>query len=542
MTTIKKYILFLGIILLMGCDKDFEELNTNPNAPTDVNINSLFAHAQRVVFDDGSIYNEALLHTYTWTQQFSNKRVTNNIFQRNEFAANVNNSYWAQYYVNKMPNVIDMKRRLASEPDDMKGIHINQRAMVDILQVLNTHFIVDAFGGIPYSEAFKAFDYEDQNFLPKYDTQEEVYAAMLNQLQAASSALTMADDQENFTSDIWFGGDVSKWKKLANSLRLRLAMRISDVNETLARTVINDVLETPSDLLSSNEDNLVFRYNGTNFENPLFAQTTQFFHETAGAKNFVDFLNATGDPRLRIFFNTATEGTEAGSYVGVPVSPDARDAAALFAPGSTTEYNSEYSRGHATAWFNTKFPEFVINYAEVLLLRAEIAQRGWSSENAQQLYNDGIRASIEFYSSLYQEGVPLGQTKNPTVATDKDEFLDPSSLAVDPAEIDALLASPGVAFDPTDALNQIGIQQWINHHRNPRELLSNFRRTDVPNDSSTPAWETIMASGTVLPQTDVPKRLTYPASEYASNTGNLEAFIQIQGADTEATRLWWDQD
>ena len=131
----------------------FEKINTNPNAPTSVDLSSLFAHAQRVVFADGSVYNESLLHTYLWTQQFSNKNVTNNIFQRNEFATNINNSYWSQFYVTKMPNIIDIKRRLATEPDDLKAKHVNKKAMVDIMQVLNAHFIVDSFGGIPYSEA-----------------------------------------------------------------------------------------------------------------------------------------------------------------------------------------------------------------------------------------------------------------------------------------------------------------------------------------------------------------------------------------------------
>ena len=365
---------------------------------------------------------------------------------------------------------------------------------------------------------------------------------MLNQLENAANMLTTDSNQENFTSDLWYSGDIVKWKKLTNALRLRLAMRISNVDEITARTVIDDVLSNIGELMSSNADNLVFRYNGSNFENPLWSQSTQFFHETAGAKNFIEFLVETGDPRLRIFFNTATEGNNAGSYVGVPVSPDDRDEAALFVPGSTRDYNSFYSRGHATAWFNTKFPEFIINYAETLLLRAEIAHKGWSSEDAEQLYNEGIRASIAFYSDLYREGVPLGLTKNPSVATDKDEFLDPSTLTVAQEEVEALLAAPEVVFDPAIALNQIGVQQWINHHRNPRELLSNFRRSDIPNSLSIPAWEPIIASGTTLPQTEVPKRLTYPASEYASNTGNLEAFIQVQGPDSEQTRLWWDQN
>ena len=194
---------------------------------------------------------------------------------------------------------------------------------------------------------------------------------MLSQLKSAADALTTDTNQENFTDDLWYGGDIIKWKKFANSLRLRLAVRISEVDEVTAREVIDDLLSNPSDLISSNDDNLVFRYNRSVFNNPLLGQSNSFLHETAGASNFVDFLESSRDPRLRIFFNKATEGAKAGNYVGVPVSPDARDVANLFVPGSTKDYNSEYSRVHSQAWFNDKFPEFLINWAEILLLRAE---------------------------------------------------------------------------------------------------------------------------------------------------------------------------
>jgi hypothetical protein len=529
------------VLLLSACERNFEEINTNPNAPTEVDPSFLFAQAEKATFDDGSFYNEALLHSYLWTQQFSDKTAAADIFQRNEFAVSVNSQYWSQFYIAKMPNIADIKIKLNAEPASLQAIHANRRAMVDIIQVLNAHYVVDMFGAIPYSEAFKAFDFNDQNFLPKYDEQQSIYLAMLSQLKEASSLLSTDASQENFSADLWFNNDISKWKKLANSLRLRLAMRISDADQATARSVINELLAHPEDLISSNSDNLVFRYTGSDFNSPLYAQARAFMHGTAAAKNFVDFLKNTGDPRLRIFFNKATQGPDAGTYVGVPVSPDARDAAGLFSTGSGKDYNSKYSRGHAQAWFNLKFPELVINYAEVLLLRAEIAQKGWSGENAKQLYEEGITASIQFYSSLYKEAVPYGDNKNPDSPTDNPEMADINSFDVSPSEISALLAAPGVKYDPGNAANQIGVQQWINHHRNPRELLSNFRRTDIPNSTSVPAWETIVASGNILPESNVPKRLTYPASEYASNSSNLESILSIQGPDQETTRLWWDK-
>lgn len=529
------------VVLLTACERNFEEINTNPNAPTDVDLSYLFAQAQKASFDDGSFHNEALLHTYLWTQQFSDKTAAADIFQRNEFAVGVNNEYWSQFYVSKMSNITDIQRRLKAEPESQQAIHANQRAMVDIVQVLNAHYVVDMFGGIPYSEAFKAFEFSDQNFRPGYDEQQKVYMAMLSQLKTAVSLLTTAG-QENFSSDLWYNNDISKWKKLANSLRLRLAMRISDADETAARVVINEVLANPADLISSNNDNLVFRYTGSEFNSPLYTQARSFMHGTAAAKNFVDFLGNNGDPRLRIFFNQVTEGTNAGTFVGVPVSPDARNAADLFAPGSGKDYNSKYSRGHAQAWFNLKFPELIINYAEVLLLRAEIAQKGWSTENAKNLYEDGIIASIQFYSSLYKESIPFGDTRNPDSPSDKQESVGSGVFDVTNAEISTLLSAPGVKFTAANGGKQIGIQQWINHHRNPRELLSNFRRTDIPNASTVPAWETIMASGSIIPSSDIPRRLTYPATEYASNTTNLQLFLGTQGPDLETTRLWWDKN
>lgn len=530
-----------ALLFLTACEKNFDKINTNPNAPTDVDPSYLFTQAQKVSFDDGSFYNEALLHTYLWTQQFSDKQAAEDIFQRNEFAVGVNNEYWRQFYIAKMPNIADLQRRLRTEPDNLKAIHQNRQAMVDIIQVLNAHYVADMFGGIPYSEAFRAFEFNNQTFLPAYDEQQQVYTAMLTQLKNAVNLLS-TDGQENFQADLWFNNDVLKWKKLANSLRLRLAMRISDADETLARTVIGEVLQNPAELIASNADNLLFRYQGSDFISPLYNQARSFMHQTAAANNLVDFLSDAGDPRLRIFFNTASVGQQVGDFVGVPVSPDARNAAGLFSAGSGKDYNSRYSRGHAQAWFNLKFPELVINYAEVLLLRAEIAQKGWSNENAQQLYEAGITASVQFYSNLYKEAIPLGDNKNPDSPSDAAEFADLSSLDVSNEEILELLNAPDVKFNAATAVNQIGIQQWINHHRNPRELLSNFRRTDIPNANSKPAWETIVASGTTIPYGNVPRRLTYPASEYATNTSNIQSFLSKQGPDLETNKLWWDKN
>ena len=436
-------VLLPALLFLTACEKNFDKINTNPNAPTDVDPSYLFTQAQKVSFDDGSFYNEALLHTYLWTQQFSDKQAAEDIFQRNEFAVGVNNEYWRQFYIAKMPNIADLQRRLRAEPDNIKAIHRNRQAMVDIIQVLNTHYVADMFGGIPYSEAFRAFEFNNQTFLPVYDEQQQVYTAMLAQLKNAVSLLQV-EGQENFLSDLWFNNDVQKWKKLANSLRLRLAMRISDADETLARTVIGEVLQNPADLIASNADNLLFLYQGSDFNSPLYNQARSFMHQTAAANNLVEFLSAAGDPRLRIFFNKASSGQQAGDFVGVPVSPDARNAAGLFSSGSGKDYNSRYSRGHAQAWFNLKFPELIINYAEVLLLRAEIAQKGWSNENPQQLYEAGITASVQFYSSLYKEAIPLGDTKNPDSPSDAPEFADLNNFEVSNEEMLALLNAPDV--------------------------------------------------------------------------------------------------
>lgn len=533
MKIIKLFILSL-VFGIVACD-NFEEINTNPNNPDDTDQNALFAHAQNVFFQNGAFITEALLHNYGWTQQFSRRNPSASFVERDQFSTGIPEGEWPRYYTSSMLNISDLLRRFEQEQNPA---HSNRKAMTQIVKVLYTHYITDAYGGMPYSEAFKAFDLDNQVFLPKYDTQQEVYLSMLDELGVAAATLSTDTNQENFTGDLWYDGDVMKWKKLANSMRLRLAMRISSVDESTAKSVISEVLS--KELFTSNDDNLIFRYLGSDYDSPMYNAGREMLHETAIAKNFIEFLEASGDPRLRIFFNKTTSGADIGTYVGIPISPDARDAVNLFGSKGLVNYNGTYSRGHAQSWFNRDFPETIITYAEILLLRAEIAQKGWSNENAKTLYEEGIRQSVVFYSDLYTEGVPHGEGRSERDPSDPIESVDVSTFVVTEAEINTLLAAPGVAFEEPDAINQIQIQQWIHHHRNPRELISNTRRTDVPNASSTPKWEILVEDGITLSRTSIPRRFTYPANEYTANTTNLENFLSIQGPDKVDTKLWWD--
>ncbi len=517
------------MVLLMACDTGFDELNVNPNEPTAVDQTFLFTHAQRVPFGDSRVITEALSHGYVWSQQLSFSGTNADIYTRHQFEVQNAQREWERYYNTETPNLSDLLRQFENETDELKAVHVNRKAMVTIVLALLTQETADLFGGMPYADAFRAFDFDDQSFVPTYDTQQEIYDQLFDQLKSAASALTTDSNQENFTVDIWFDNDISKWKKLANSLRLRLAMRISKVDEAKARTVIDELLSDPNSLMASNDENFIFKF--ANLENQgIFNVAENRRNRRAPSKNMVEFLEGSGDPRLRIFFNRTISGDNPGTFVGVPVSPDERDASGLFLDDSSNDYSGEHSLLQENAWINKKFPETVITYAEVLLLRAEIAQRGWSSENAEQLYNDGIRASIEYYSQLYKDGnVDGGFPENP-------------DYEVTSSEIDDLVENPLVKYDAANALNQIIIQQWIHHHRNPRELYSNFRRTDIPNADSTPAFETMVADGVTIPRSQIPKRFTYPDTEFALNGTNVNALIDIQGPNNELTRVWWDVD
>ena len=356
--------------------------------------------------------------------------------------------------------------------------------------------LTEQFGDIPYTHALEGLS---GNFAPDYDTQESVYAGILQELEEANNLLD--DSKGKINGDIIYGGVASQWKKLVNAFRLRLLIHLSkqEDNTTLNiksqfQSIISDPGKYP--LFTSNADNaqLVFNATAPNNYYPDFGYLS-LATLVSMEKGFVKILKDRQDPRLFSFAEPigGTGPNIFANYEGVDAGLTISDQ---FAASSTA---SRIKNRYHDDKINE--PLIFLSYAEQEFLIAEGISRGWATGDAKEHYENGVRASMQFY----------GRSD---------------------AEINTYLAGPLVAFNATDALSLITIQKHIAFFMNSGwEAFLEQRRTGIPTLSVGP--------GTYNDQ-KVPKRWIYPQSEYDYNAANLDAAVQRQyNGDDDVNAVMW---
>jgi len=364
------------------------------------------------------------------------------------------------------------------------------------------HFsrLTESFGDVPYTDALNA---QDDNIKPAYDNQEVIYAGLLGELDEANNLLDPLNGE--VTGDIIYGGDVTKWKKLVNSFKLRLLIHLSkkEDNATLNikqqfQAIIGDPGKYP--LMASIEDNGQIVYNTTAVDNyyPLY-QDNSVPSLAALEKGFVKILKDRKDPRL---FKIAEPVTDqpAGvfdSYEGVDAGLEISDQ------NNASPSASKIARRYILDQVNE--PMILFGYPEQEFLIAEAIARGWITGDAAEHYNNGITASMQFYH-------------------------------VDDAGISTYLTDPLVVYNAGDAIDMIITQKYISFFLNSGwEPFFEHLRTGFPSFSTGP--------GTLNGQL-VPKRFQYPPSEFNYNKENVEAAVASQygGSDNINGTMWVLQD
>jgi hypothetical protein len=504
-----KYIfLFILGILVSSCDKDFEEVNVNPIVASSLNPVYLFANAQYA----------AMLYTVQYQAPIVQQVITpfgstleggqHNIWYEPGEASNV----FGDMYPGAIKNLVDVIDKTRDVP-----ARSNLYNMARIWKAYCFQVVVDTYGDVPYFEAGKAFI--DGITLPKYDRAEVIYDDLLKELTEATNALTDAQAPE--TNDLFYQGNVAQWRKLGNSLLLRVAMRYTKVDPAKAQQhVAVAVNPARGGLMESNADNAKV-VAGVAWPTP-FANTWNG-SERANfyiAEPFIDQLQSTNDPRLRVIavkyqfpFNpvatAGTANTNPADQIGMPVGyNDATIVTAPNYPGKTgAAWN--YSQINRTTLAKSDGTYFFVTYTQTMLLLAEAVQRGWAAGNVEQIYNAAVRGAMG-----------------------KMEQFDPSA-AISDAEINAYLAQN--PFDPSRALEQINTQYWIDSFMNWEEAWANFRRTELPalTPNPYPGADPVVAGGFV-------RRLQFQNSERTTNAENYEAAMAIFGPDNMATRIFWD--
>lgn len=435
---------------------------------------------------------------------------SNDGFNYRNFSTYSPEEHWIQVAFNDViPRIMTNDKFLENATTDPVPL-----AVANIIKVTALSRITDIYGPIPYSKVGA-----DGKLNAPYDSQEEVYALMMQELDNAIDSLTIRRT-EDFSpkSDRVYGGVVMNWIKFANSLKLRLAMRMADVKPELAKAKAEEVAKHEIGAMASNSDNAFLMVSNTNpFRVVMYEYNDG---DSRISADITSFMNGYDDPRREKYFTPSTFTTSGvtNGYFGfrngimIPKSPQIK----LYA-------NMKVDPSSRLLWMNA---------AETAFLKAEGALRGWNmGGTAEQFYNEGITLSFEQWGVSGADEYIGNATKRP--ASYKDplgnfSYFGTISTVTIKWEGDA-------GFDKN--LERIITQKWIANFPLGIEAWSEFRRTGYPILMQVATNN----SGGVVSSERMARRLPYPQEEYTENTANVTAAVNqyLKGLDNMGTDVWW---
>lgn len=549
-------------IITMACalffascsDEYMENMNTDPSKAATIDPNAQLTTAQLQTYGDLSMMEIYRNYHYAFTQQLMGCWNTTNYGGRHTLDNNEMSRIWTSFYTQSLKNIIDAQYRTA---EDAEKVNIN--SVLRIYRVYLMSIITDTYGDAPFSEAGLGF--LEGKFNPKYDKQEDIYNAFFLELEDAVNKIDPTKDK--VTGDLIYAGDVTKWQQLANSLRLRFAMRISNVNPTKAQTEFENALAANGGVITDASSDALIKYMTIAFSFGQEAYSdyrgnslSQLLFGNDPANNpsylcstFFNQLYNSGDPRTfkisRCYYDGLMSATSPDNRVditqemiekGIAFSPrdpgayswepwptgydsDICAELAVNNPSVTATMAREVEPKLANNFLKSDNPGVVMTSAEVKLLMAEATVKKWNvgSVSAEDLYKQGVRAAIDFLTDNY------------------------GCTATIDAEFDAFIQDKG-AFGHTDnqKLEAINTQAWILHFTNPAECWANVRRSGYPKLKS-PAeygFGQYLTGGT-----EIPVRLCYPVLESSYNKKSYnEAIERMGGTDNWHSLLWWDTE
>ncbi|WP_420580270.1 SusD/RagB family nutrient-binding outer membrane lipoprotein [Reichenbachiella sp.] len=515
MKRINKWLVSLLAVVLVSCTDDFQEINQDERFPTVVDPAYILSGIQ-IDAMERYVYTSDLFNNQTGgiVQYFVKHLYTNeNVYN---FRGSMFDAYWGRHY-NALARIREAAEMVETPPYHLtdEGTKINQKAIFEILEVWTWTQITDQFGDVPYTDALTGLD----GLQPSYTPQSEIYPDLINRLSNAMADINGSGSNGSFgDSDLFLNGDASAWARFANSLKLRLGMRIIDANPTLGGSTVSEALDDP--LISSYEESVQFSFGKTTNRSPLRRTNdggSAGWEDVVACKTFTDIVNDRNDPRRSsMLYDWSYE-----PYSGYPVTDVA------YPNLESTEGGGRW--GWAYLGWNFRsydrdesdgvWPHNVMDFAEVSFLLAEAVERGFASpvgQTAEEHYIDGVTSSMR-YHTYYGDG---WQT-----ITDVD--------------IAAYLAQPNVAYSNaasgTTWQEKIGIQKYIAFYPYGSEAFSEQRRLDFP--VLTPPTK----GGVQMPASEIPTRLPYPNNEVLLNSDNTAVAIdRIGGENSMTVKVWWD--
>ncbi|MGQ9619783.1 MAG: SusD/RagB family nutrient-binding outer membrane lipoprotein [Bacteroidales bacterium] len=478
------------VLLFNGCSKleDFGDTNVNPAVTTKPSTAALLTNVLSGIGGYAYIARPALYcQFFSETQYTDASRYADNM-------ADPSGAYAGVLY--DLQNIIiyntDEDKKVEAS---LNGANENQIAIARILKSYIIWTITDRWGDVPYTDALKG----DPNVT--FDTQETIYKGLIKELTEAVAQFTTSGGP--IKGDVAYNGDIAKWKKLANSLRMLMALRLSKVYPgagEYAAAEFKAALADAAGHISTNENNFIIAYPGGNFKHPAY-NMYDGRKDYGESKTMTDIMTTVGggDPRQAVYGATVT-----GLYSekGVPYGWIRSDAEAWTAANPDWCYvlHPDYRKMNS--------PIYVVDASHVLLARAEAADRGWTTEtpNTGTLYEAGIKASFAKWGLA---GPTPGYLNHTTVK---------------------LPNPPGSGAN----LSYIHLQQYLAYYPDGLQGWSHWRRTDVP--TLTPARDAVNTPPTI------PRRYKYHTTNYSLNGDAVNAAVaRLTGGDKMESRIWWDK-
>lgn len=551
-----------GVAMTSCSDDTLSNINTDKTKVSNLDPNAQLTTALLQTYGDFSLMDTYRNYITGFTQHFAGGWNVTNYAGSNFAEDDISRRIWDRYYVISIKNLVDAIHQSEDKP--------NLNAALRIHRVYLTAVLADIYGDVPASEA--GLGYIAGISTPKYDTVEELYNWFFEELTACEALLDTGTD--NISGDVTsMGGDVAQWKKYANALRMRYAMRISDVNPQKAQDEFEKAVAAGA--ISSAADDVYIKYadspytyyDGANdYDFRTNALSEILYGQDATSPTFVSStlfyqMQRTADPRLyricRHYYNIKRsqvkpdkeenidltdevlayfERTQTGEepcnpgaawysdWMNVPATSELPTLQKKADIDANTYDNSDFRARAMRPQLNIDFempntPGDLMSYAEVEFLLAEAKTKGWNvSGDAESHYEAGVRASMQLLNNHYL-----------------------TSNKISDDEINAFIAHNPLGENPKETINT---QAWILHMMNPSEAWANMRRSDYPAILDRTRLG-IFTNGFTYTDADMtmPNRLRYPELEAQYNSASYKAAIErMGGTDNWHSKLYWDKN
>ncbi|KGI60164.1 SusD/RagB family nutrient-binding outer membrane lipoprotein [Prevotella sp. S7 MS 2] len=552
-----KYIALASVVALgVSSCGDFGDLNIDPEHLNEANVPTamLFTNAEhQALGSDWDMWRTGCIYSAQFTQQLTSIDWWDS-YGRYNYSDGYSASFWDTFNGDR-----GALRDVTTCVDKWKG---NDKLKIDwniarVMRVYAFGKMTDLYGDIPYSQAGRP----DQFSYPVYDSQKDIYTDMLKELDEAQANLA-SGTADMGAHDVYFAGNAAKWKKFANSLMLRLAMRLVKVDEATAKKYAAKAFA--NGVITDYADNVKLDHPGASPSDdsaePFAKINAKEDREFFLSKTFVDMLKDSQDPRISLIATVAAtngiksvekdlsaedygdmtpekqEGLLSGGYSLNPTSPyamakvdprfkkdDAHIIDHVVKDGKSTpvywydRYTNYFSIPNRYTYNDPTAPTFVVTAAQTNFLLAEAVVRGYISGDAKKFYEDGVKAAFLQFKQF------------PNAGKIYQQYLD--------GKVDAYLAAN--PYNAAKALEQINTQYYITTFGDPHEVFTNWRRSGFP--VLTPNAMAKEDGQCATKDGSIPRRFIYPSKESQVNKANYDAAIARQGKDRFDTRVWWDK-